>query len=87
MEHIEIHVMKSPRDVELAHIAGLIDLSEKLDDTQYLSTICNLCETHVRYTHDTETSAIGLVLVSDVQSIVSCETCLGLALHAVCVVA
>jgi hypothetical protein len=83
MEHIEIHIMKTSHDVELAHIAGLLSQ----DDTNYLGTTCNLCENPIQYSHDEQTSEIGLVLVSDICSVVSCETCLGLALYAVCVVA
>lgn len=68
MEHIEIHVMKNPHDVELAVIAGLID---EFEDTVELA--CGLCDQLI---HFTENAAAGFIVLSEDTEIISCEACL-----------
>ena len=66
MEHIEIHVIDSHKDLELAELAGL------LDDALVRDTICNSCEELI----PSNKSAKAFITVSETSSKLSCEMCL-----------
>ena len=66
MEHIEIHVIDSHKDLELAELAGLLDNNPVRD------TICNSCEELI----PSNKSAKAFITVSETSSKLSCEMCL-----------
>lgn len=77
MEHIEIHVVTTTHDTELAAIAGLLD--NQADNFPY--PLCEMCEMTIQLEHDkTESSPVALVLISEDADKISCEPCLGVAL-------
>lgn len=77
MEHIEVHVVTTTHDTELAALAGLLD--NQADNFPY--PLCEMCEMTIPLEHDkTESSPIALVLISEESETISCETCLGVAL-------
>ena len=66
MKHIEVHLLNDSRDVELAGIAGLLL-------TSYVDS-CEICDSQIAVPHDP-----CAVVLSDTSSVVSCESCLGVA--------
>ena len=79
MEHIELHVMKSSHDVELAMIAGLLD---EFEDTAELA--CSLCEQLISLTGKADGNS-ALILISESTATLSCESCLTSSLESVMV--
>lgn len=78
MEHLELHVIKSSHDIELAVIAGLMD---EFEDEADIS--CDLCEKVVEF--HLAVPQLGFILLSEDQMKISCETCLTVAVDAVTV--
>ena len=77
MEHIEVHVVTTTHDTELATLAGLLD--NQADNFPY--PLCEMCEMTIPLEHDkTESSPVALVLISEDADKISCEPCLGVAL-------
>jgi hypothetical protein len=74
MKHIEVHVVESPADLELAITAGLLDDS----DTPFIIS-CGLCETLIVLSNSDAPPA-HVVLAGNSQAI-ACDNCLGLALQ------
>lgn len=73
MKHIEVHVVESPHDLELAITAGLLEDG----DTPFIIS-CGLCQTLILLNHDAPPAHI--VLAGNSQAI-TCDKCLGLALN------
>lgn len=68
MKHIELHILENEYDVELANMAGLLD-----DDLELFETICIMCEGLIQlHTHE----EIGVIVLTDTTSKLSCEACL-----------
>lgn len=77
MKHIEVHVVYSPGDLELAQVGGILEDS----DTPMIVT-CSLCEEMILLpTEPRSDTPQAHVLVSDTGQAISCESCLGLALQ------
>jgi hypothetical protein len=85
MEHLELHVVKSPRDVELAHIAGLLESGPDATNTEFLSMSCELCNTLIEFSQDVDLTPTGMILVSEHNAVSTCDSCLGFAIQAVVV--
>lgn len=77
MEHLEVHIIKSSHDMELATIAGLFD---EFEDLSQMS--CDLCEEVISFT---SRGSLGLIVLSDSKMKKSCETCLTVAIQTVTV--
>ena len=77
MEHLEVHVIKSSRDMELAIIAGLIDEFEEISQLT-----CDICEEVVSFSRNDSLSA---VVLSDSSMKKSCESCLTVAIQTITV--
>ena len=78
MEHIEIHVMKSPHDVELAMVAGLLD---EFEDTVELK--CEVCDDLIHFSNTDPKQ--GYIVLSTEKMIISCDTCLTMSVEGVMV--
>jgi hypothetical protein len=71
MKHIEVHVIESRKDLELAQLAGL------LDDALVRDTICDSCEKLIPSNKSAKMSKpLAFVTVSETSSKLSCEVCL-----------
>jgi hypothetical protein len=79
MEHLELHVIKSSHDIELAIIAGLIDEFEDVE-----KVACNLCEELVEFT--SKKSVTGFIILSEEKMTISCDSCLTSSIESVSVV-
>lgn len=73
MEHIEIHAITSPRDTELAVVAGLLD--ENFTSFPYVD--CQICEVTVELDHP---KTLAYIVVNEEEERISCEPCLGVAI-------
>lgn len=72
MKHIELHIIESTHDFELANIAGLLN-----DDVALYDTICDICEQLVYSEGDAKSAKLpSHVLLSDEASVLSCDSCL-----------
>ena len=72
MKHLEIHIIESTHDFDLANIAGLLN-----DDVALYDTICVLCEKLISSDGDArQTSLPVYVILNDEQCIVCCSSCL-----------
>jgi hypothetical protein len=78
MEHLELHVLNSSHDIELAIIAGLIDEFEDVD-----KVACNLCEGLIQF--NSKTPKIGFIVLSEETMTISCDTCLTSSVESVMV--
>lgn len=77
MEHLEIHVIASTHDTELAVIAGLIPEG----DPSFPNVECQMCEVTIQLDHSRHPSSpFAYVLLNEDEEKVSCEPCLGVAL-------
>ena len=71
MKHIEVHVIESRKDMELAELAGL------LDDSPIGDTICDYCEQLILSRKSAKVSkSLAFITVSETSSKLSCEMCL-----------
>ena len=69
MEHLEMHVITSNQDTELAVVAGLVD--------EFAELSCKLCEEVISFTNiKTASQGMALIVLSEDDMIISCETCL-----------
>jgi len=72
MKSIEVHVISSPYDLELAHAAGLLEV-----ENTPLIISCGLCQTLILLpTQPNSETPQAHVLLSDEEQTISCISCL-----------
>lgn len=75
MKHIEVHVVNTPTDLELAYMAGLLEG----EGAPFFIT-CELCEELILLASTESSKGGGHIILLEEQSITSCYSCVGLAL-------
>ena len=75
MKHIEVHVVNTPTDLELAYIAGLLEG----EGAPFFIT-CELCEELILLASTESNKGGGHIILLEEHSITSCYSCVGLAL-------
>jgi len=69
MEHLEMHVITTPHDTELAVVAGLID--------EFADLSCKVCDEVIPFTNiPTANRNMAVIILSEDDIVISCETCL-----------
>lgn len=77
MKSIEVHVVSSPHDLELAQSAGLLD-----ENNTPMIVTCGLCQTLILLpTQPNSETPQAHIVLSDEEQTISCNLCLGLALQ------
>jgi len=72
MKHLEVHIIESIHDFELANLSGLLD-----DDVALYDTICEICEQLVYSDGDARNAKLPVyVTLSDEACVISCDSCL-----------
>lgn len=71
MQHIEVHVIESETDLDLALQAGILSI-EQLGHTE-----CQECSTNVAYSAESEFSAFAVVINDADQDWALCMDCAG----------
>lgn len=77
MEHLEVHVIRSSRDMELAIIAGLLDEFGEISQMT-----CDICDELVTFV---DADSLGFILLPEEGIKKSCESCLTVAVQTVIV--
>lgn len=78
MNHFEVHVVNSPTDLELAHLAGILE-----GEGAPFVISCEICEELILLADTDQPGHGGHIVLWDEHSITSCYSCVGLALWAV----
>jgi hypothetical protein len=77
MEHLELHVIRSSRDMELAIVAGLLDEFGEISQMT-----CDICDELVTFV---DADSLGFILLPEEGIKKSCESCLTVAVQTVIV--
>lgn len=75
MKHLEVHVVNTPTDLELAYTAGLLEG----EGAPFFIT-CELCEELILLSSTESSRGGGHIILLEEKSITSCYSCVGLAL-------
>jgi hypothetical protein len=73
MKHLEIHMINSFKDLELATVAGLLDGIP-------LFVACSICSDMLLLDRSAATTGSAYIVLHEDDSMISCNMCLGLAL-------
>lgn len=75
MKHFEVHVVETPTDLELAHIAGLLEG----EGAPFFIT-CDMCEDLILLASAPGHRSGGYILITDDVQTTSCTSCIRFAI-------